>query len=111
MIAYSVLTGVHNGLGCRTNSNGFLEVGAARFCDPRDFGGETLDVVLLTLEHLGGDEHGEVRVLDAELLDVRVEPALDDLPDAVRPWLEDVAARDVVVVDHVRLGENLIPPH
>ena len=58
-------------------------VGDLRSCDPCDFGGEALDVVLLTLEYLRGDEHGEVGVLDAKFLDPRVEPFLDDFPNAI----------------------------
>jgi hypothetical protein len=48
---------------------------ASRSCDPSDFRGEALDVVLLALEHALGHEHREVRVLDAKLLDLVVKPA------------------------------------
>jgi hypothetical protein len=68
-----------------------------RLGDPCDLGSETFNVVLLLLESAGGDEHGEVGVLDTELLDLNVEPGLDLLPDRVRLGSEDVATRDVVV--------------
>ena len=45
-----------------------------RASDPSDLGRETLDMVFLTLEDLLGDEHGEVSILDAHLLDFFVEP-------------------------------------
>ena len=45
-----------------------------RSCDPGDLGREALDVVLFTLQDLGRDKHGEVRVLDAHFLDLAVEP-------------------------------------
>jgi hypothetical protein len=43
----------------------------ARSSDPGDFGGESLNVILLSLEDLGRDEHGEVGILDSECLAVR----------------------------------------
>lgn len=97
--------------------------------DPSDFSSKTLDVVLLLFKHILGDEQRERTVLDANLLDVHVEPVLDFLPDAVRSglavyqydaekefteciisYLENEASRDVVVVQHVTLGENLLIP-
>lgn len=71
----------------------------SRLSDPCDLGSETLNVVLLLLESAGGDKHGEVGVLDTELLNLDVEPGLDLLPDRVRLGSEDVATRDVVVAD------------
>lgn len=41
---------------------------------PSDFGGETLNVVLLLFEPSTRDEHGEVTVLNTELLDLVVKP-------------------------------------
>ncbi|KAI3476391.1 hypothetical protein L1887_62043 [Cichorium endivia] len=104
------VVGVHDGLGGGTDGDGTLEVAVAGLCDPSDLGGEALDVVLLALEHVCGDEHGEVAVLDADLLDLCVEEVLDGLPDKVGPGLEDVAARDVVVVEHVTLAQHLCVP-
>lgn len=71
--------------------------GDRRLGDPCDLGRKTLDVVLLLLEPRGGDEHREVGVLDAKLLDLGVEPSLDLFPDGVRLGAENVAARDVVI--------------
>ena len=45
-----------------------------RASHPSNLGREALDMVLLTLEDLLGDEHREVSVLDAHLLDLLVEP-------------------------------------
>ena len=75
--------------------------------DPGNFGSESLDVVLLFLEDLGRDEHGEVAVLDSHLLDLSIEPALDCLPDGVGPRLEDVTSGNIVVVEHISLDEDL----
>lgn len=47
-----------------------------RLGDPSNFGRETFNVVLLFLEPSTGDEHGEVAVLNTELLDLIVKPVL-----------------------------------
>ena len=45
--------------------------------------------------------------LDTELLDLLVHPLLDSFPHLVCPGTEDIAAGDVVVVDHLRQRDNL----
>ena len=35
------------------------------------------------------------------------EHTLNHLPDAVRPWLQDVTSTDVVILNHVGFGEDL----
>jgi hypothetical protein len=47
----------------------------SRSCDPGDFRRKSFNVFLLSLEYRLRNEHGEVRILDAELLDFGVEPA------------------------------------
>lgn len=47
-----------------------------RLGDPSNFGRKTFNVVLLFLEPSTGDEHGEVAVLNTELLDLIVKPVL-----------------------------------
>lgn len=47
-----------------------------RLGNPSDFGGETLNVVLLLLEPSARNEHGEVTILNTELLDLVVKPVL-----------------------------------
>ena len=48
---------------------------------PGNFGGEALNVVLLSLQHIFRHKQRERAVLDTHLLDVRVEPLLNLLPD------------------------------
>ena len=62
---------------------------------------------LLLLQGGLRDEHGEVAVLHAQLLDAPVEELLDGLPDGVGPGPQHVAAADVVVLDHLRFGDHL----
>ena len=67
---------VHCRLGRRADGDGLLELGRACAGDPGHLGGEALDVVLFALEHLRGNEHGEVGILDTERLDFAVKPFL-----------------------------------
>lgn len=97
--------------------------------DPSDFSSKTLDVVLLLFKYILRDKQRERAVLDANLLNVHIEPVLDFLPDGVRSglavyqydakreftesmisYLENKASRDIVVVQHITLGENLLIP-
>jgi len=69
-----------------------------------------LNVVLLQVQGIFGDEAGEVRVLHTKLLDLAVEETLDLLPDGVGPRPEHIAAAHVVVFNHLRLGDDLRVP-
>mmetsp|Transcript_3892 Transcript_3892/g.9166 ORF Transcript_3892/g.9166 Transcript_3892/m.9166 type:complete len:306 (+) Transcript_3892:1190-2107(+) len=101
---------VHDGLGRGTDSDRLVQLRLAGLGHPRDLGAEALDVILLGLEGLLGHKHREVAALHAELLDLCVEETLDDLPDRIRPRLEDVAPGDVVVVDHVTARDHITVP-
>jgi len=59
-------------------------------------------------ESLLRHEEREVAVADAQSLDLLVEEVVDRLPDVVGPRPQDVAAADVVVLDHFRLGDHLL---
>lgn len=65
---------------------------------------------LLALQRRLGHEHGEVAVLDPELLNLSVEELLDLFPYGEAPWTEDIAPRDVVVLDHLGFGDDLGEP-
>ena len=101
---------VHDGLRGRPDGDGDLEVRGAGLGDPGDLWGEAFDVALLGAQGLLADEHREVGVFDPQPLDVSVELLLDLLPDRVGPRAQDVAARDVVVLDQVALGDDLRVP-
>lgn len=49
--------------------------------------------------------------LDIKLLDLLVHPLLDRFPHLVCPGTEDVAAGDIVVVDHLRQRDHLLASH
>lgn len=68
------------------------------------------NVGLFFLEHTARYEDGEVAVLDANFLDLSIQPGLDCLPNCKGPGSEDVAAAYVVVLDHLSLGDHLRVP-
>mmetsp|Transcript_16181 Transcript_16181/g.33201 ORF Transcript_16181/g.33201 Transcript_16181/m.33201 type:complete len:762 (+) Transcript_16181:84-2369(+) len=103
--------GVHDGLGGGADGDGLGEGAVAGLGDPGDLGGEALDVVLLFLEAVLGDEEGEVGVLHVQLLDLDVEPVLNVLPYLVTPRPQDVTPGDVVVADHLAQDYDVAVPH
>lgn len=52
-------------------------------CNPSDLSSETLDMILLSLQNVFGNEKRERTIPDAHLLDLVVEPVLDGLPNEV----------------------------
>lgn len=62
---------------------------------------------LLLLQRGSRDEDGKVAVLHPDLLDLRIEPILDRLPDSVRRGPKDVAAGHIVILDELALGDDL----
>lgn len=97
---------VHHSLTCGTNGNLLLEGSGTGVCHPGDLSytlcqslnlcfemhiwrtGETLNVGLLLVQHILGDEQGERAVAHAHLLNSRVEVLLDFFPDKVRGGLK-----------------------
>jgi hypothetical protein len=45
-----------------------------RSCNPSNFWREPFDMVLFPFQNLGRDEHGEIRVLNADFFDLSIEP-------------------------------------
>lgn len=67
-------------------------------------------MLLLDFQGFSGDEHWEVRVFHAVGFDELIEEGLDLFPDGVSPWPQNVAARDIVIVDESRLHNHLLIP-
>jgi hypothetical protein len=56
------ITGIHNGLTCRSDGDGLLEISGTRLCDPGNFRSEACYMIFLFAECCLGDEHWEVAV-------------------------------------------------
>jgi len=54
-----------------------------------------------------GDKHREITVFEADLLNLRIEPALNAFPDAKRPRTQHIAATYIVILYHLSLRNNL----
>lgn len=82
----------------------------------------TLDILLIPSPHLWGkicnvgflflqsslrNKHGEVAVLHTQLLDLTVKEFFDGLPDGERPGSQHVTAADIIILDHLGLGDHL----
>lgn len=65
---------------------------------------------LFLLEHTARHKDGEVTILHSNLLDLSIKPGLNGLPNSVGPGTEDVAAADIVILDHLSLGDHLRVP-
>lgn len=65
------------------------------------------NVGLLFLQGSLRDKHGEVAVLHTQLLDLPVKEFFDGIPDRIRPRPQHVTATDVVILDHLSLGDHL----
>src|SRR6478736_8473191 len=82
-----------------------------RLGDPSKLRGEALDVILLLLERLGRQEHGEVGLINTHLLDVSLEPFSDLVPDVHGKRSENEETRNLgVVLDHLGLEYHLLVP-
>ena len=91
------------GLGGGADAAPLLQLLRAPHGDPGALGGKALHVVLLLLEQGLGDEHGQVDVLVAGLLELLVQLRLDVLPDGVAVGPVDEHPLDGGVVDELGL--------
>lgn len=62
---------------------------------------------LLLLQCCLRDEHGEVAVLHSKLPDFPVKEFFDTLPDRIGPWPQHVTTANIVILNHLGLGNHL----
>lgn len=67
-------------------------------------------MILLDFQRFSGNKHWEVCVFYAVCLDEPIKECLDLFPDGVSPWPQDVAARDIIIVNESRLHNNFLIP-
>lgn len=94
---------IHRRLARGTDRHGLLDLGVAELRDHGQLRGEVAEVVGLLLHVALGDEHGEVAILNPHLLNLGVEPPLDELPNPVGPWPQNEATLDRILLDQLRL--------
>ena len=121
-LAPSRKTRVHHRLAGRSDGNWLGQLRGAGLSHPGDLNFKKIILKTLKNKHLGRkpgqmtllipqrplrDEHWEVAVFDAQLLDLRVHKRLDCLPNSEGPGTKHIAAGDVVVLDETRLFNDL----
>ena len=94
-------SGIHDGFTCWSDGHWLLQLSLSAVSHPGDFRLESFQVTFLFLEILLGDEHREVHIVHSSLFELFVQVILYLLPYEVRVLLEDVASRDVVVVNQI----------
>ena len=97
-------------LGGGADAEAVLQLLAASHGNPGALRGEALHMVLLLLEQGLGNQHREIDVLVARLLEAAVQLALDVLPDGVAVGPVDEHALDGGVVDELRLFADVGVP-
>mmetsp|Transcript_13927 Transcript_13927/g.32657 ORF Transcript_13927/g.32657 Transcript_13927/m.32657 type:complete len:275 (-) Transcript_13927:484-1308(-) len=90
--------------------HGFLNVGVAELGYHGQLWSEIVQVVLLLLHVALRDEHREVAILDPKLLDVYIEPLLNELPDPVGPRPQNEAALHRILLNQLRFHNHLFIP-
>lgn len=103
-------TGVHDSFRGWSNGNWLRHLTLSTFGNPGDFRCESCNMVLLFVKSGLCHKHGEIDVLYSMSLKFGVGELLDLLPDVVRGWAQNIAARDVVVFDQFRFGNYLGVP-
>lgn len=98
---------VHNRLRRGADGNRFGQVAITRLGDPGHLGSKVGDVCLLLLQCLVRHEHGEVTVLDTQLLNLAVKEILNRFPNSVGPRAKNVASADIVVFNHFSFRDHL----
>ena len=78
--------------------------------DHRHFLGEPLHVFGLLGDEVQGNEQGEIAILMAGFLKPAVKFGLNQLPNAVPPWLDHHAAADGRGFGHIRFPDDLLVP-
>jgi hypothetical protein len=58
---------IHDSFGGRANSNGLFQIVLSCSGDPSDFRSETFNMILLSLQNLVGNKHGEVSIFYTHL--------------------------------------------
>lgn len=98
---------IHNGFRSGTDSDWFGQVRLATLCDPGDFWAETFDMVLFFVEGSFSHKHREVAVLNAEFFYSAVKEFRNLLPNKEGRRSKDVATWNLIILNHVRLCDNL----
>ena len=101
---------IHNGFTGWTDCNWFWQLTLSALGNPSDFRWEAFNMIFLFVQGCLCHKHWEVAILHANLFNSFVNKLLDVFPDEVRQRSKDVAPWNVVVLNHLSLGNYLRVP-
>ena len=99
--------GIDDSLRGGSDGNWLWHLTLSALGHPSDFRSETCDVILFFVQCCLGHKHGEVDILHANLLEKLISKICDLLPDVERGGTQNVAARDIVILNQFGLCDNL----
>ena len=97
-------------LRSRADRQAFLQRLRAALRDPCHLGRKAFDMFRFLHQERFRDEHGEIGILMPRRLETRVHLLLDEFPDPVSIGLDDHAALDIGIVDHVGVFDDIRIP-
>lgn len=101
---------IHNSFRSWSNSNGLLHFRLSRLGDPCYFRRETFKMFFLLFKSSLRHKHWEVAILNVKLFNSAIKMSLDLLPNIVGSWSQNVASGDIIIVNHLRLLNDLLIP-
>mmetsp|Transcript_28833 Transcript_28833/g.52959 ORF Transcript_28833/g.52959 Transcript_28833/m.52959 type:complete len:435 (-) Transcript_28833:189-1493(-) len=101
---------VHDGFRSGSNGNGLFHGSVTGLSHPCDLRSETLDMVLLGVQDVFGNEKGKIGVFHTTGLDLFVKPALNNLPHGISTGSEDITTRNIIVADQFASNDKLSVP-
>ena len=98
---------VHDSLRGWSDGDGLWHLALPALGHPSDFRSESCDVILFFVQSCLCHEHGEIDVLNANLLEKLISELCNLLPDVERGGTQDVASRDIVILNQFGLCNDL----
>jgi len=101
---------VHDSLRSRSDGNRLSHFTLSTFGYPGNFRRESLNMLLFLVQGSLSYKHREVSVLHSKTLKSFVHKVLDLFPDVERSRSKDIATRNFIIFNQVRLSNNLSVP-
>ena len=98
---------VHDSFRGWSDSDGLWHLALPALGHPSDFRSESCDVILFFVQSCFCDKHWEVDILYANLFEKLISELCNLLPDVERGGTQDVASRDIVIFNQLRLCNDL----
>lgn len=91
---------IHDSFRGWSDGNWFSQIRLSALGDPSDFRGKACDMFLFCFQCLLGHKDWEISIFDIFCLEQVIKKFLQNLPNEIAPWSQDVASTDIVVFQH-----------